>query len=153
MSINVDVQYAFLNPNLPGKDMIVDWVDAALNKRSETGELTVRIVDEKEGRELNEKWRREKGATNVLSFPTDERVKHTSDLLGDIIICAPIVENEAKNQNKPLLSHWAHMVIHGSLHLLGYDHINKDDAEDMEAIEIEILNGLGINNPYIYPEQ
>jgi len=149
MSIYVDVQYASLNPNLPEKDMITTWVDAVLNKQGETGELTVRIVDETEGRELNEKWRKAIGATNVLSFPADERVKDTSDLLGDIIICAPIVEHEAKRQNKPLLAHWAHMVIHGSLHLLDFDHINKDDAEIMEALEIKILSELGITNPYL----
>ena len=149
MSIYVDVQYASLNHNLPEKDTITTWVDAVLNKQGETGKLTVRIVDETEGRELNEKWRKAIGATNVLSFPADEQVKNTSDLIGDIIICAPLVEHEAKSQYKPLLAHWAHMVIHGTLHLLGFDHINKDDAEIMEDIEINILSELGINNPYI----
>ena len=148
MTITVDVQNASVHTDLPGTDEILKWVCAALARRRERAELTVRIVDEPEGRELNEHWRHKNGATNVLSFPAETPGALLPELLGDIVICAPIVATEAAQQHKPLSAHWAHMIVHGTLHLLGYDHIKEADAEAMERLEISILKTLGYPNPY-----
>ena len=121
----------------------------ALNKRGKDTELTIRIVDMDEGTQLNRRWRKASGPTNVLSFPAVGVEEYAPGLLGDIVICAPVVNNEAKIQNKSIDAHWAHMVIHGVLHLSGYDHENSQDAEEMEAVETELLESLGYNNPYI----
>ncbi len=148
MDILVDIQYIFSNPNLPDKRSINAWVNAALNNSEKNVELTIRIVDEKEGKELNERWRNSEGPTNVLSFPAEETLEISPKLLGDIVICAPVVEREAEQQEKSLNAHWAHMVIHGTLHLLGYDHINNRDAKIMESLETTILDKLGFRDPY-----
>ncbi len=110
--------------------------------------MTIRIVDEEEGKDLNETWCKSKGATNVLSFPAGETSEFNPDFLGDIVICAPVLEKEATEQGKSIEAHWAHMVIHGTLHLLGYDHTEEEEAELMENIEIKLLCSLGYANPY-----
>ncbi len=119
----------------------------ALPENNKNSELTIRIVDEEEMKELNMRWRGIDNSTNVLSFPAGDNII-APELLGDIAICAPVIEKEAIEQNKSQDAHWAHMVIHGVLHLLGYDHTNNDDAEIMESLEIKILNTLNFPNPY-----
>ncbi|EEQ20787.1 metalloprotease [Yersinia intermedia ATCC 29909] len=112
-------------------------------------EVTVRLVDEAESHELNLTYRGKDKPTNVLSFPFEAPPEIELPLLGDLIICRQVVEQEAIEQEKALLAHWAHMVVHGSLHLLGYDHIVDDEAEEMESIETEIMQSLGYPDPYI----
>jgi len=136
----VDVQYACDLPNLPSEKVLSHWVKTALQNYEKTAELTIRIVGEKEGIALNEKWRHGVGATNVLSFPFECPPEITLPLLGDIVICAPVVVSEAKAQNISVEAHWAHLVIHGVLHLLGYDHETESEAEKMENLERHILN-------------
>ena len=149
MATRVDVQFAYQDENTPSASEIKTWVKSTLKDFRKNSELTVRVVNEKEATELNQRWRNASGPTNVLSFPCDDGSGQVPDLLGDIVICAPVVEKEASRQNKKLNAHWAHMVVHGTLHLLGFDHIKKQDAEKMEATEIAILEKLGFNNPYI----
>ncbi|WP_448550337.1 rRNA maturation RNase YbeY [Thalassotalea fusca] len=148
MSINVDVQNASHNSQLPTNEQLQSWVESVLCRYERSFELTIRIVDEDESQALNHQYRGKDKPTNVLSFPFEVPDGIELDLLGDIVICANVVEQEAKQQNKALLDHWAHMVIHGCLHLLGYDHIEPEEAEEMEAIEITVLSKLNINNPY-----
>jgi probable rRNA maturation factor len=124
------------------------WVNAALAHTKSLFELTIRLVDNDEIQQLNLQYRHKDKPTNVLSFPFEVPDGIELNLLGDIIIAIEVVEKEAIEQNKNLKDHWAHMVIHGCLHLLGYDHINNDEAEEMETLEIEILKGLSITNPY-----
>lgn len=125
------------------------WCELALRQRSADSELTIRLVDEPEGRELNHTWRQKDYATNVLSFPADVPDELLDiPLLGDLVICVPVVEREAAEQDKPPEAHWAHLVIHGCLHLLGYDHIEDDEAEEMEALERTLLAELGHPDPY-----
>lgn len=111
--------------------------------------MTIRLVDEAESHELNLTYRGKDKPTNVLSFPFEAPPGIEMPLLGDLIICRQVVEQEAKEQQKPLEAHWAHMVVHGSLHLLGYDHIEDDEAEEMESLETEIMLALGYEDPYI----
>ncbi|EEP99146.1 metalloprotease [Yersinia ruckeri ATCC 29473] len=120
-----------------------------LSQFQEESEVTIRVVDEAESHELNLTYRGKDKSTNVLSFPFEAPPEIELPLLGDLIICRQVVEQEAVEQNKALLAHWAHMVVHGSLHLLGYDHIVDDEAEEMESIETEIMQGLGYPDPYI----
>ncbi len=124
------------------------WVRAALGERCEDAELVVRIVDEAEGRVLNHRWRGIDRATNVLSFPADLPPGLTLPLLGDIVLCAPVVAREAVEQRKALTDHYAHLVVHGVLHLLGHDHQQDEEAERMEGIETQVLADLGIADPY-----
>ncbi len=149
MTIEVDVQYATDFPDLPDEKQFRYWVEAALKNLKENAELTVRIVDEEEGTQLNEQWRKSKGPTNVLSFSSKGVSEIAPDFLGDIVICAPVVAQEAKEQNKNRHAHWAHMVIHGILHLNDFDHINPEDADRMEGLEINILEKLNYKNPYL----
>ena len=144
----IDVQYAIDDADLPDHEQFTLWVNAALQDVDTASELSLRIVDETEGARLNEEWRKKSGPTNVLSFPAELAEEIRPRFLGDIVICAPIIAREASEQGKPLHSHWSHMVIHGTLHLLGYDHIEGRQAEIMESLEIDILNKLDINNPY-----
>ncbi len=148
-AMNIDVQYATDWPNLPDKNNIRQWVETALKDLNENAELTIRIVGEEEGTQLNELWRKSKGPTNVLSFTHDGAKEIAPDFIGDIVICAPVVDREAIEQNKNNHAHWAHMVVHGVLHLIDFDHINPEDAERMESLEIKILEKLNVKNPYL----
>ena len=133
----------------PEPPSIRQWVCAALGKQKPDAEISVRIVDRDESAALNQHYRGKAGPTNVLSFPADIPDFVDSSLLGDIVICATIVRQEAMEQQKPLKAHWAHMLVHGTLHLLGYDHIKDSDAEVMEALETTILGQLNFPPPYL----
>ncbi len=133
---------------LPDEGLIAQWVEAAIGSGLDEAELTVRIVEPEEIRTLNATYRHKDKPTNVLSFPFEAPSGVELPLLGDIIVCAQVVADEAKEQGKPLEAHWAHMVVHGTLHLLGYDHIDDTEADEMEALEIAILERLGYPNPY-----
>ena len=132
----------------PDDEAFRRWVGAALAGRRETAELTVRIVDEAEGRALNARWRGRDHATNVLSFPAELPTGVALPLLGDLVVCAPVVAREAAEQGKAEADHWAHLVIHGTLHLLGFDHETEAEATVMEDLERALLAGLGIGDPY-----
>lgn len=141
-NLRLTTQFASERSNLPGKQQFAKWAKAALNVDTE---VTIRIVDEQESRELNSMYRGKDYATNVLTFPLTEE----PHLLGDIIICAPVVESEAQFQQKSLEAHYAHLTVHGMLHLHGYDHEIEAQAELMESLEISILAKLGYANPYL----
>jgi probable rRNA maturation factor len=151
VSNQVDVQLATETGEVPSSGQIRDWAAAALEERA-TAELTVRIVDEPEVQTLNRRYRDQDRPTNVLSFPCDLPVglpaDQFGDLLGDVVICAPVVAREAREQGKAADAHWAHLVVHGVLHLLGYDHEEPDQAARMETRERVILAGLGFPDPY-----
>lgn len=149
MPIEVDIQYATNVPDLPDVIQLRYWAETALEDLKKNAELTIRIVDEAEGTQLNERWRKSQGPTNVLSFTYEGVSNIAPDFLGDIIICAPVVTSEAEEQNKNNHAHWAHMVIHGVLHLTGFDHIDPEDADRMENLEINILEKLNYKNPYL----
>ncbi len=149
MTIVVDVQYACHFPSVPNERQIEDWAQRALAGLRAEAELTVRIVNMIEAIRLNERWRKASGPSNVLAFPAAGLEEIKPELLGDIIICAPLVESEARQQGKSPAAHWAHMIVHGILHLVGYDHIEETAADEMEAVEIEILQRLGYDNPYV----
>ena len=149
MSVILDLQLACADTNnLPGGADFQRWLDAAVLPFQEEAEVTIRLVDEAESNQLNLTYRGKDKPTNVLSFPFECPPGVELPLLGDLIICRQVVEREANEQNKPLLAHWAHMVVHGSLHLLGYDHIDDEEAEEMEALEVEFMQALGYDNPY-----
>ena len=149
-SIFVDLQIATENiESLPTEEQIVQWATAAVQPEGDEVEMTVRIVDEAESHELNLTYRGKDRPTNVLSFPFECPDEVELPLLGDLVICRQVVEREAAEQEKPLMAHWAHMVVHGSLHLLGYDHIEDNEAEEMESLETQIMQGLGFDDPYL----
>lgn len=149
----MDIQRQTETGQQPEDPDICRWAEAAwLGDNSET-EMTVRIVDEDESAELNQTYRHKSGPTNVLSFPFENPPGVELPLLGDLVICAPVVEREAGEQNKTIQAHWAHMVVHGTLHLQGYDHIQADEATQMEQIETDILAELGYSNPYELTKQ
>lgn len=136
------------NIKLPSKAQMQKWLDYFLAQFVDQAELTVRIVDEAESQALNLMYRHIDKPTNVLSFPFESPIEMETPLLGDLVICAPIVEQEAKAQHKTIEAHFLHLLLHGCLHLLGYDHIEEDEAVEMEALETEILAELGFKNPY-----
>ncbi|WP_114890223.1 rRNA maturation RNase YbeY [Haemophilus influenzae] len=149
-SILVDLQIATENTEgLPTEEQIVQWATGAVQPEGNEVEMTVRIVDEAESHELNLTYRGKDRPTNVLSFPFECPDEVELPLLGDLVICRQVVEREAAEQEKPLMAHWAHMVVHGCLHLLGYDHIEDDEAEEMESLETQIMQGLGFDDPYL----
>jgi probable rRNA maturation factor len=145
----VEIQSCSSSQKQPELQQIQIWVDAALTELNRDTEIVVRIVDEQESAELNEQYRHKQGPTNILSFPVEVPEGIDLNLLGDLVVCAPVLEREALQQQKTLNNHWAHIIVHGVLHLLGYDHINDDDAEVMENTEIKILQQLNISNPYL----
>jgi probable rRNA maturation factor len=149
----IEVQTVFNSPGQPDAKQIQSWIDTALKDYPQDTEIVVRIVDIHESAQLNKQYRHKQGPTNILSFPIEIPEGITLNLLGDLVVCAPILEREAVEQGKALSHHWAHIVIHGVLHLLGYDHIEDDEAEIMENKEIEILQKLNINNPYLEANQ
>jgi len=148
MTHEVDVQVACNEDDLPGPPQLRAWARAAVGQQRVDAELTIRIVDEAEIERLNGNYRNKTGTTNVLSFPFDAPPGVDLPLLGDIVICAPIVRREANEQSKSVTSHWAHMVVHGALHLLGFDHEQVDEAQAMEEMEARILADFGFDNPY-----
>ncbi len=148
MAIILDIQSASSSEDAPDEESIKRWVSAVIGSKEGDTELSVRIVDEPEGKKLNETYRGATGPTNVLSFPFDEKTPEPLPLIGDIVVCAPVVAREAQQQNKDLTAHWAHMIIHGVLHLLGYDHQNDSEAAIMETLETEIMQKLGFAPPY-----
>lgn len=135
--------------NLPNETAFRHWLETVLLQLQEEAEVTVRLVDEAESNELNLTYRGKDKPTNVLSFPFEAPPGIALPLLGDLIICRQVVEQEATEQGKTSEEHWAHMVVHGSLHLLGYDHIEDDTAEEMESLETEIMHVLGYPDPYL----
>jgi probable rRNA maturation factor len=138
--------------SLPDQSSFERWSGAAYLGRSSAGVCIV-LVDEDESSALNAQYRGKQGATNVLSFPMQLPEYVTERALGDMVICAPVVEREAEQQGKPAPAHWAHMVVHGMLHLQGYDHEAEPEATAMEALEIRILRELGFDNPYSDKDQ
>ena len=149
--LDVAVGYAAPRKGVPASASFRRWIEAALKgaKRRKATEVSVRIVDTEEGQALNLQYRGRDYATNVLSFPVELPPGVDLPLIGDLVICAPVVAREAAEQGKKPADHWAHLTIHGTLHLLGYDHIDEAEAEAMEALETKVLAGLGIADPYL----
>jgi probable rRNA maturation factor len=146
--LDVAVEYAIPRAGLPAAVSFRKWVAAALAGRIREADLAIRIVGTKEGRALNRHYRGRDYATNVLSFPAELPEGVKLPLLGDIVLCAPVVAREAREQKKALAAHWAHLTVHGALHLLGWNHEDTREAECMEQLEREILAELGIGDPY-----
>lgn len=150
--LELEVQRSTSCGDLPGDEQFRAWAEAALAVRAGDYNLAIRIVDEAEGRQHNHDYRGKDNATNVLSFPAELPEGLPDELrdaqLGDLLMCAPVVAREAQEQNLPESDHWAHLVVHGVLHLLGYDHQQIDEAGLMESLETNILTGLGIADPY-----
>ena len=157
MKIHLTFQKASKHADIPSRSDFYRWVKGALSvieSPAKTAELCIRVVDKAEGAELNQTFRHKSGATNILSFPLleentpNDHQTATDIILGDLVICAPVVHAEAEAEGKSALSHWAHLTVHGTLHLLGHIHDTEADASVMEAHEIEILKNLGCLNPY-----
>lgn len=153
MTIQVDVQRVSADTSIPADDVLADWVSRAIESAAAgmSAEVAVRIVDADEIRTMNREYRDKDRPTNVLSFPAGpiEGMPAAEPVpLGDVVVCAPIVRDEATAQGKPLVDHWAHMLVHGTLHLLGYDHAADDEAATMEALETRILLAAGVADPY-----
>ncbi len=149
------IQVAAKAAHIPKAATLRKWARTALGQKIEAVEVTIRIVDTNEMTALNSTYRHKQGPTNVLSFPfliSEEGAEFEVPLLGDIVICADVVEREANEQGKPVDAHWAHMVIHGIFHLLGYDHENDDDATLMESLETKTMQTLGYPDPYEHNE-
>ncbi|NTS78403.1 rRNA maturation RNase YbeY [Catenovulum sp. SM1970] len=149
-NLMLDLQSAVGDINHPNVEKMQLWLTTALAAEAEPGdyELTVRVVENDESQQLNGQYRGKDKPTNVLSFPFEAPKGIQLPLLGDLIVAQDVVADEAVIQNKQLEAHWAHMLVHGCLHLLGYDHIDDDEAEEMESKEIAILAELGFDNPY-----
>ena len=147
--IDVSVSYGLPRAGIPAATSFRRWVAAALDGRIRRADLAIRLVDNKEGRALNRHYRGKDYATNVLSFPAELPEGVKLPLLGDLVICVPVVAREAREQGKQLNDHYAHLTVHGALHLLGWDHEDEREAECMEQLEREILATLGISDPYL----
>jgi len=153
MGVDLHVQRATISANIPADDAFNRWVEAVLEDKPCQYVLTVRVVDEAEARQYNREYRDKDYATNILSFPAvlpeglPAEIRQSE--LGDLLICAPVVTREAVMQARSVNDHWAHLTIHGVLHLLGYDHEETEEAAAMELLEIEILAKLGISDPYL----
>jgi probable rRNA maturation factor len=148
VQLDVSVSYGLARKGLPSASSFRKWAAAAAQGRIRKADLAIRLVDTKEGKALNRHYRGKDYATNVLSFPVELPEGVTLPLLGDLVICAPVVAREAAEQGKPLLAHYAHLTVHGVLHLLGLDHEDEREADAMEQMEREILAGLGLPDPY-----
>jgi len=152
MQVELEVQYETIADHIPDDGQFLLWVEAALGGKAGQVILAIRIVGETEARQFNRDFRDKDYATNVLSFPADLPEGLPVDIrqsqLGDLLICAPVVTREAAEQGRAETDHWAHLTVHGVLHLLGYDHEQTDDATVMESLEKEILAKLGISDPY-----
>lgn len=146
MTIDLDVQIVSKNSNIPEVEDFENWARAVVS--DEETSACLRVVDELEAQSLNKQYRKIDKATNVLSFPAEIPPQIDMKFLGDIVICAQVVEEEAQKQGKPSSAHWAHLLVHGLLHLQGYDHQDDPAANKMETLEIEILRKLNISNPY-----
>jgi probable rRNA maturation factor len=153
VAIELILQKVSSHPELPEEASLRDWANAACADLEGTPELVLRIVDEAESQALNREYRGKDRPTNVLSFPFEAPPGIPAELLdnslGDLVICAQVVAREASEQGKRLDAHWAHILIHGILHLRGHDHLTESEAEAMESLEIELLAGLGFGNPYL----
>jgi len=149
IQLDVSVSYGLPRAGLPAAVSFRRWAAAACTGRILKADLAIRLVDAKEGRALNRHYRGKDYATNVLSFPAELPEGVTLPLLGDLVICAPVVAREAREQGKRLNAHYAHLTIHGVLHLLGLNHEDEREALVMEQIERELLAGLGISDPYL----
>lgn len=157
-ALAVEVQNVSSTPGAPGNDEIHDWlayvIDTVGGFDGQRVEIAVRIVDEAEGRTLNRKFRQVDLPTNVLAFPAGDATDHpglppqAAPALGDLVLCGAIVAREAETQRKATADHWAHLLVHGMLHLLGYDHQSPAEAAVMEDLETELLQGRGIDDPY-----
>jgi len=146
--IDLDLQVACDSQDLPSEQQFECWLSAVLNSRKPDAEVTIRLVDIAESQALNHEYRGKDKPTNVLSFEFDAPPMIELNLIGDLVICKEIIQREAIEQHKALFDHWAHMVVHGTLHLLGYDHIIEQEALIMESLEKDILATLGIDDPY-----
>ncbi len=143
---HIDVVFESTCTDLPEETAIQRWAHAALQAQS--GSLAIKVIDETEMTQINHRFAGKNKATNVLSFPCDDELTMIEESLGDIAICAPVVQREAQEQGKESAAHWAHMTVHGVLHLRGYDHVSVADAEEMEGLEVVILSQLGFPDPY-----
>jgi probable rRNA maturation factor len=148
VNLDLDIQRVTRLQDLPAADEFRMWVATALAGRREEAELAIRLVDDEESRQLNHQYRGKDKSTNVLSFQATLPAEVGSPLLGDLVICAPLVLREAEQQGKTEEAHWAHLVVHGVLHLLGYNHENAVEAAEMESLEKEILSGMNLPDPY-----
>lgn len=137
----IKIQRPCKNKNVPTTPKFKKWVETSFQNKKSSFDITLRIVGNKESAHLNEMYRNKTGPTNVLTFAYDKSS-------GDIILCAPLIAKQAKEQGKPLSLHWAHLVVHGCLHVLGYTHAKKRDQIKMEKLEVKILHSLGYENPY-----
>jgi len=150
--VQLSLQIICSDNNLPDRTQLQYWANHCLSELDMTydypPQLTIRIVEIPESRDLNQQWRHQDHATNVLSFPLDMPPGVPASCLGDLILCADVIATEALTQHKPLLAHWAHMILHGILHLLGHDHIDATEAQIMEDLEIGMMQQLGYSNPY-----
>jgi probable rRNA maturation factor len=155
-ALTVQVQNVSRIAAVPGEDKIAGWIRHAFEvvrpDEQASFDMTVRIVDRDESRALNKRFRQVDKPTNVLAFPSGDSafaaLRDDACSLGDLVICGPIVLKEAEEQHKTADAHWFHMLVHGSLHLLGYDHEDERDAAEMEALEIRILAAGGVGDPY-----
>ncbi|WP_198147390.1 rRNA maturation RNase YbeY [Gilvimarinus polysaccharolyticus] len=148
MSVQVDVDIQVDTEVVPSDEDVHRWITAALRDEREVAEVSVCIVDAATSADLNNRYRGKNYPTNVLSFPADLPPELNLPLLGDLVVCAEVVAREAAEQGKQAQAHWAHMLVHGTLHLLGYDHIDDLEAEAMEALETTIVTALGFAPPY-----
>lgn len=150
MTYNIDIQYACTDSIPVSDENINKWAELALKTERKQAELTLRFVDKEEMTQLNHAYRQKNKPTNVLAFPANlpRDIASEYPLIGDVIICPAVLGQESQSLNKPINEHWAHIIIHGVLHLLGHDHIEEQDAVEMQAIEIKLLAKLGFENPY-----
>lgn len=155
MQVRITLQNTINAAQVPDRFTLKRWISETLEGHAERAEICIRIVSPEESAQLNHEYRGKHKPTNILSFPieTFEDVEMSDPYLGDLVICPMVIETEAKEFNISLHEHWAHMIVHGVLHLLGYDHLTEDEAEEMEAQEIEVLDRLGFPNPYEEEEE